>query len=83
MTVRFTVFSEHRPHEKTYNFCNVTKLVVIGDETTIGYHDDNGVYHEETNSTPMDITIINIGECAEKEQTVLTLTSKPNEEETK
>ena len=76
ITVRFTEFSEHRPHERTYCFCNVTKLVVIGNKTTIGYYDNNHEYHEETGSTPIDITIINIGEYAEKEQIVLTLAAK-------
>ena len=70
-------FNTNEPCEKTYTFTNVVKLTVIGDTTTIGYFDKDGIYHEETNETPQDIIFINIGEDAKKDQTVLTLASKP------
>lgn len=69
-------FDTNEPCEKTYTFTNVVKLIVIGDTTTIGYLDKDGVYHEETNVTPRNITFINIGEDVKKDQPVLTFASK-------
>jgi hypothetical protein len=74
-------FDTNEPCEKTYTFTNVVKLTVIGNTTTIGYHDKDGVYHEETNETPRNITFINIGEDAEKDQMVLTFVAKHYEKD--
>ena len=77
MTVEFDVCRDHEPHlYKTFVFAKVIKLVVIGNETTIGYFDEANEYHEETAETPQNIRFNNIGEYAEKEQLVLTLASK-------
>ena len=74
MIIRFDL---HEPHDKTYVFANVVKLVVVGNTTTIGYYDEANEYHEETAETPRDITFINIGGDAEKDRIVLTMASKP------
>ena len=46
---------------KIYTFSNVSKLNVNQRETTIGYFDDENVYHEETNNTPTGIFVSNSG----------------------
>ena len=42
---------------KTFNFKNVEKINIDGNDTTIGYYDDAGVYHEESGDTPKTIII--------------------------
>lgn len=42
---------------KTYNFKNVEKIDIDDAYTTIGYYDDDGVYHEESGDTPKTIMV--------------------------
>lgn len=82
MTIEFDVYRDREPHlYKTFVFSKVIKLVIIGNETTIGYFDENNTYHEETAETPQNIRFVDIGEYAEKEQIVLKLSSKQMKEE--
>jgi hypothetical protein len=52
---------------KIFNFKNVEKINIYGNDTIIGYYDDNGVYHEETGTTPKTI-VINKEECQKIEE---------------
>lgn len=42
---------------KSFLFKNVEKISIDKEGTTIGYLDDNGVYHEESSYTPKIATI--------------------------
>ena len=46
-------------NNRVYTFSNVSKLNANQRETTIGYFDDENVYHEETNDTPTGIFVSN------------------------
>lgn len=46
MKVKFIV------EAKVYKFNNVTKLHIDGNNTIIGYTDNEDVYHEESGNTP-------------------------------
>ena len=49
MIIEFTMGDQL---EKTYKFINPIDLAVVGDVTTIGYLDENGVYQRATCATP-------------------------------
>lgn len=68
MIIKFTT------SKKVFTYERVQKLVCIGNETTIGYLDDKNEYHEEFGPTPLEITIISLGD-----NDVLTLASKEEE----